>query len=493
MVSTSNLIILGITAVYLVVVLGIGQFASRVTSSSREDFLMADRSFNTVVLLAALFATNMTAVVMIGAPGLAYRAGSSAYGFFVALFAFLFPVFIMTIGYRIWLVGKEFGHITPGQIVNHRWDAKYLGLLLVGMFTVWTVPYVLVGVQGAGITLEAITEGLVPYWLGAFVTLAVVAIYVYQGGMRGTGWTNTFQGAVFILFLLAIFLWIPLKLGGFHEATQAVAEIKNGVFLNRAGIPPFGPKVWFSQALVVALGAFVYPHLFIRYMTANSVKTLKNTSVLYPIAVVVVWTPAVLLGFWGIAQFPDLANTDFILPTMVAELLPVWAIGFALAGILAALMSSLDGQVLTLSTMFSEDVVREFFDTTEQQEVWYSRVFLVVIFGAAYAGALLTQDSIVDTATFAFSGYALMFAPIVIAFYFRRSTKETAYAGLIWGFVGIWAFEFGLLPASLTFGFLPFIPVFVSQLVVMAVVTYLTSVPDSAPVGEYEALFEDVW
>jgi len=334
MVSTANLIILGITGFYLLIVLGIGQFASRVTGSDREDFLMADRSFNTIVLLAALFATNMTAVVMIGAPGLAYGAGAGAYGFFVSLFAFLFPVFIMTIGYRIWLVGKRFEHITPGQILNHRWNAKYLGLVLLALFTVWTIPYVLVGVQGAGITLEAITNGLVPYWAGALVTLAVVAFYVYQGGMRGTGWTNTFQGAVFILFLLAIFIWIPLRLGGFDEATQAVAEINNGVFLNRGGIPPFGPKAWFSQGLIVAFGAFVYPHLFIRYMTANSIKTLKNTSVLYPVAVLLVWTPAAIIGFWGIAQFPNLANPDFILPTMVGELLPVWAIGFALAGIL---------------------------------------------------------------------------------------------------------------------------------------------------------------
>ncbi|QLG61264.1 sodium:solute symporter family protein [Halorarum salinum] len=493
MVSTANLVILGITGTYLLAVLGVGQYASRTTTASREDFLMADRSFNTVVLLAALFATNMTAVVMIGAPGLAYRTGAGAYGFFVSLFAFLFPVFVMTIGYRIWLVGKRFGHITPGQIVNHRWNADYLGLLLMVLFTVWTVPYVLVGVQGAGITLEAITEGLVPYWLGALVTLAVVGFYVYQGGMRGTGWTNTFQGAVFIVFLLAVFLWVPLELGGFDEATAAVAQINDGVFLDRAGIPPYAPRTWFSQALIVAFGAFVYPHLFIRYMTANSVKTLKNTSVLYPVAVILTWVPAVLLGFWGLAQFPDIANPDFILPTVVAELLPVWAIGFALAGILAALMSSLDGQVLTLSTMFSEDVVHEFFEADEATEIWYSRVFLVAIFAAAYAGALLTKDSIVDTATFAFSGYALMFFPIVAAFYWKRSTKTTAYAGLVWGFVLIWAFDLGLLPEGLTFGFLPFVPILVSQLLVMIVATYATSVPDEAPVEEYEALFEDVW
>lgn len=493
MVSSSNLLIVSITAAYLLVVLGIGHFAARVTGISREDYLMADRSFNTLILLAALFATNMTAVVMIGAPGLAYGAGAGAFGFFVVLFAFLFPVFLMTIGYRIWMVGKEFGHITPAQIINHRWDATYLGILAMAMFTVWTVPYLLVGVQGGGIVFEALTNGLVPYWAGAAIVLLVVAGYVYQGGMRGTGWTNAFQGAVFIVFLLAMFVWLPTRIGGFAEATNAVAQLNNGALLNRAGIPPFQTKTWFSQGLIVAFGAFMFPHLFIRYMTAKSVKNLQQTAVLYPIAVIVVWIPAVMLGFWGIAQVPDLANPDFILPTMVSEFLPVWVIGFALAGILAALMSSLDGQVLTLSTFFTEDLVRPFFDVDEAREIYYTRAFLIAIFVAAYIGAMVTKDSIVDTATFAFSGYALMFFPICAAFYWRRSNKYAAYAGLLWGFIGLWAFDLGLLPPSLTFGFLPFVPLAVSQIVVMILVAYTTAEPNADRVREYEQLFENVW
>lgn len=223
MISTSNAIILGITAVYLLLVILVGAAASRITGNSREDFLMASRSFGTVVLLFALFATNMTSVVMIGAPGLAYSTGVSAYGFFVSLFAFLFPVFLMTFGYRIWIVGKEFGHITPGQIFNHRWEANNLGLLVMAIFTIWTIPYILVGVQGGGIVFESLTGGMIPYWLGALVTIVVTGLYVYPGGMRGTGWTNTFQGMVFMTILLAFFIYIPIRIGGFGAATDAVA------------------------------------------------------------------------------------------------------------------------------------------------------------------------------------------------------------------------------------------------------------------------------
>lgn len=493
MVSSGTLLIVGITAAYLLLVLGVGQLAARVTGTTREDYLMADRSFSTIILLAALFATNMTAVVMIGAPGLAYGAGAGAFGFFVTLFAFLFPVFLMTIGYRIWLVGKEFGHITPAQIINHRWDADYLGVLAMAIFTVWTIPYILVGVQGGGIVFEALTDGLVPYWAGAAIVLVVVAGYVYQGGMRGTGWTNAFQGAVFIAFLLAMFVWIPTRVGGFAEATNAVAQVADGALLNRAGIPPFQPRTWFSQGVIVAFGAFMFPHLFVRYMTAKSVKNLQQTAVLYPIAVIVVWTPAVLLGFWGVAQAPELANPDFVLPSLVAQFLPVWVVGFALAGILAALMSSLDGQVLTLSTFFTEDVLREFFDIDEAREIYYTRAFLVAIFVVAFLGALVTRETIVDTATFAFSGYALTFFPVCAAFYWRRSNKYASYTGLIWGFAGLWAFQLGVLPTSLTFGFLPFIPLVVTQILLMVVVTYATAEPPADKLEMYERLFEEVW
>lgn len=494
MVSMANLSILLITAVYLLLVVVVGFFAARITGNSREDFLMASRSFGTVVLLFALFATNMTAVVMIGAPGLAYSTGVSAYGFFVSLFAFLFPVFLMTFGYRIWIVGKEFGHITPGQIFNHRWEANYLGVLVMAIFSVWTIPYILVGVQGGGIVFEALTDGLVPYWLGALITIIVVGLYVYPGGMRGTGWTNTFQGLVFMTVLLAFFVYVPLRIGGFGAATDAVAQINDGVFLNREGLPPYETRMYFSQGIIVALGAFMFPHLVLRYMTARSFTTLKQTSVIYPIAVLLVWVPTVMLGFWGIAQIPDLQNPDFILPQLVFEFFPTWAIGLALAGILAAMMSSIDGQVLTLSTFFSEDVLREFKDdVTEAKTVWYTRIFLVAIFALAYIGALITTDTIVDTATFAFAGYGLLFAPMAAAFYWRNSTKASIYVGVVYGFVGIWIFEYAPIPPEVTMGFHPFVPLLVTQVVLMFVVAKLTATPSVERIEEYEECFEEVW
>lgn len=484
--------ILAIVVAYLLFVLGIGQYAARQTGTSREDYLMASRSFGTLILLAALFATNMSAVTMIGAPGLAYSVGPNALGFFVGLFPFLFSVLMMTSGYRIWLVGKKFGHITPGQVVNHRWNSTYLGLLVTGLFMFWTIPYLLVGVQGAGIVFEALTEGVIPYWAGGLTIVAIVFTYVYSGGMRGTGWTNAFQGAFFLVLLLVFATFIPLRLGGFEAVTQASLQV-NPELVNRANIPMMGPKVYFSVGILVSLESFILPHLFMRYMTGNSVKELKQTAVVYPIAIILAWVPAVLLGFWGVGQFPNLSNTDFVLPMLVAESFPAWVVGLALAGILAAMMSTLDGQSLTLGTMFTEDVLRPFTDITDRREVLVTRGFILLLLVLAWIGSLLTRESVIDTTIFTFTGYALMFFPIVSAFYSERVTKYASGAGLLVGFFGHWAFELGVIPQAYTFGFLQVIPLLVVQLAVMVIVTALTPKPSEDRIEEYRELFDGTW
>jgi SSS family solute:Na+ symporter len=483
-------LILGIVAVYLVFVLGIGSYAARRTGDSREDYLMASRSFGTLVLIAALFATNMSAVTMIGAPGLSYNIGPSAFGYFVGLFPFIFSVLIMTAGRRIWLAGKKFGHITPAQIVNHRWNSRYLGVLVTGLFTFWTIPYLLVGVQGAGIVFEALTDGVIPYWAGGLIIVAIVFTYVYTGGMRGTGWTNAFQGTVLLGILLVFVVLIPLRLGGFRAATEATLQIAPEL-VNRSDIPPLQPREYFSVGILVSIETFILPHLFIRYMTSRSMKQLNRTAVVYPIVITLSWAPAVLIGFWGVGQLPNLANPDFVLPTLIQQNFPPWVVGLALAGILAAMMSTLDGQSLTLGTMFTEDILRPFTSISERIEVLTTRGFILLLLLLAWIGAQFTRESVIDTTIFAFTGYALMFFPIMGALYSERMTKYASGAGLVVGFLGHWAFQLGVIPQTYTFGFLQFIPVLVVQLIVMVVVALITPKPPEERINEYDELFSD--
>lgn len=466
----------------------VGYYATRHTGATREEYFVASRTFGTVVLFFAIFATHMTAVALIGGPSMGHELGVGGYGIIAIPQVFLFALALMTIGVRVWKAGKRYGHITPSQVLNHRLNSRYLGLLLMGLLTFWTVPYVLVGLQGSGVVFEGLTDGAIPYWAGSLIIAVVVGLYVTAGGMRGTGWTNAFQGAVFMAFLVIVGILVPLRLGGPTAATEAVIE-QSATHVNRAEVPLFEPRMWVSVGLLIPVASVMFPHLYIRFMTGRSTVQLKNTAMLYPIAAVIVWIPAVLIGFWSLGHLGPLDDPDFALPMMMVELFPLWVAGIVLAAVLAAIMSSLDGQVLALSTLFTQDVVEEFADVSEKTEVLLGRVFVVLILAAAWIAAQITTETVVDVFLFASAGYALIFFPAVAPLYWKGINSYGVYAGLIFGFVGLWVYELGWIPEALTMGLHVFLPLMVVQVAIVVVVSLATP-SDSADVAEdYDELY----
>lgn len=203
-----------------------------------------------------------------------------------------------------------------------------------------------------------------------------------------------------------------------------------------------------------------------------------------------------LLGFWGAGQISGLTatETDKIVSMLLLEFAPPWAVGFLLAGVLAALMSSLDGQTLSVSTLVSEDFIATYReDMAEYREVWLTRLSIIAVLAIVYVFALIRPSTIVGIAEFAFSGYALLAFPLLVGIYWRRANKYGAWAGLIWGTSGLLLFQTPLLSNSLTLGFGPFIPLLITQIIVTVAVTYMT---DPAPIERVEAyfdLYEQVW
>jgi len=487
---------LGVVVIYLLAILGIGEYARRRTSFDPEDYFMASRSFGTVVLLFALLATNMSAFVMVGIPGITYSLGIGAYGW-GSVFFLTFPVVFATVGYRLWLTGKKFGHVTPGDLFDHRFDSDHLGTFIMLLMTFWTVPYVVAGAQGAGNLFQGLAG--VPYWAGALIVVVVVFVYVNIGGMRGTAWTNTFQGAVMIVFIWTLLVALANDFGGFAAASSATLEANSDLASRPGAAPVYGWKFYFSWIIVFGINTLVNPHMFQRVLPGFNIETLKRVAVLYPIGLMLVWIPPSIIGFWGAGQVSDIPSQDLILPALVNGNFGPFVGGLAMAGILAALMSTMDGQSLSVSNLFEHDLVDSYTDLKPQREVWLARIFVGLILAAAYVMAYLRLQTIVGISTIAFTGYALLFLPLMISLYWRRANEAAAWAGLIVGFIGFWAFEIDqltslpALPDAWTFGFTAIVPLMIVQIVVVAVVPYFTSQPPAERVDEYFELFDGIW
>ncbi len=443
---------------YLAVVLYIGIFAFRKSKTSGEDYFLASRSLSSIVFLLSLFGTNMTAFAILGSSGLAYHRGIGVYGLMASSSALVIPLTLFFIGTRLWSLGKRFGHMTQVQLFRDRWECSGIGTVIFAVTAAMLVPYIIIGMMGGGATLEAISTVMGPdgrpvvptrhwlsYELGGAIVAVVLMSYVFFGGMRGTAWVNTLQTSLFLCFGLAAFFLISHQLGGFDQVMERLRDNpKTASLLTRERIPM---SVFFSY-MFIPLSAIMFPHMAIMCFTARKISAFKQVVIAYPVCIMLIWLPCVLLGVVAAAQFPGLKHGEsdnVILRLLTSYTNPLTA-GILGAGIMACVMAA-DSQILALGTMFTQDIFAYYGGKQrfgEKAQVWTGRAFVVLITLMAYliAISLKNKAGIFELAIrMAFSGFASLAPVMVAALFWRRSTKWGALASTLWvaaAMLGTW-------------------------------------------------------
>lgn len=422
--------------VYLGLVLYVGLFAFRKGTDSREDFFVASRSLGPWVFLLTVFGTNMTAFAILGSSGLAYQRGIGVYGLMASSSGLVIPLTIFLIGTRLWALGKKHGYLTQVQYFRDRWECDAIGTVIFVLTTLMMIPYVVIGMMGGGQTLESLSGGAVPYWLGGAIVGIVVMLYVFFGGMRGVAWVNALQTVLFLVFGAIAFVLISRSLGGFDSiVAKLAADPKTAPLLTRERV---SPQEFFSYTFI-PLSSMMFPHMAIMCLTARKVSSFKRTVIWYPICILLIWLPSVFLGIVAAQQFPGLklGESDDVLLRLLSANTDVLVAGILGAAIMACVMAT-DSQIMALSTMFSQDVFAHYGGVRrygEKAMVWMGRLFVIAIAVVSYALALTLKDvkSIFDLAIrFGFSGFAALAPVMLAALFWRRSTKWGALAAVLW-------------------------------------------------------------
>ena len=449
---------------YLSLVLYIGIFAFRRSSRTQgpEDFFLARRSLGPYVFLFSLFGTNMTAFTILGASGHAFNHGIVTYGLMASSSALIIPLTLFLIGTRTWVLGKKYGFMTPVQMFRDRWECRHIGTIIFVAQACFLIPYIIIAVMGGGATFYSISGGIIPYWLGGGLVAVVVTSYVFFGGMRGTAWVNTFQTTLFLGFgALALYV-ISSGIGGFENVINKIADSPTlSSLLTRENISPL---VFFSYTFI-PLSSIAFPHIGIFCLTARKITQFKKTVIFYPLCILAIWLPCVLLGVVanGLTEVPKIQEklearemlatsgrsvsnsdqkrlqrqmaADDIIPILLKRYAPLWLVGILGAGIMAAVMAS-DSQILALSTMFTEDIFTFYGGKVrfgEIVQVQTGRLFVALITLIAYIIALKLPASIFGLAVqYAFSGYAALFPLLVGALFWKGSTCWGALASTLW-------------------------------------------------------------
>ena len=496
----------------LLVLLGIG--ANKLLRGTKKDYLLASHTIGPVLLLLSMFGTTMTAFAIVGSSSKAFELGTGVYGMLASASGIVHSLCFYMIGLKLYRHGRKYGYSTQIEFFRDRVESGFVGLLMFPILVGLIIPYLMIGVIGGGLVISAATvdafpgwgaNGSVPIWAGALVICLVVLSYVFLGGMRGTTWANAFQTIVFMTLGGLAFYLLSAKLGGQDSFWENFTLLNSKIPDDAVARKKIPQSIYFCF-MFIPLSVAMFPHLFQHWLTAKSSNTFKLPVVLHPIFIMIVWVPCVLIGCWAmneltlseaIAGKTFLRSSNDVMPVMVNQFIGPVTGGFLSAGILAAIMSSLDSQFLCIGSMFTNDLVGTLRKEklSDRTEIWLARGFVIGIVAVTYFACLATGfgASVFGMAIWCFSGFAGLFPIIVAALYWKRLSAAGVVSGLLAG-IGSWLYLFqesdwGSNPTFAVvirgIPIMPVVVVFVCTSIAMVMTTMVTRPPSQATLDKF--------
>ena len=435
-----------VLASYFMVVLLIGFVARTRWKVTPDRYFLADRKLGTIVLLGTMVATNFSAFTVFGTSGAGYRDG---YAFFpiMAFGTGFMALSFWVLGRKIWRIGREKKLVTPPELVNNIYQSRGLSFLFALVMIVFTVPYLALQPMAAGYVLEELV-GL-PYVFGCILVTVVIVLYTLRGGMRAVAWTDLFQGAIMLVLLVAALIIVADRHGGFIAANQKVLAGHAELFARPGAQGKYTPGIWFSYILLWFLCDPMFPQLFQRFFTAKDERVIARIMLFYPLVCSVVFFLPIAVGVLGHLSFPDLVGkqADRILPMVMTRISGDFMAALVMAAGLAALMSTMDSQLLTLSSIFTRDIVPLFRKENTGSSL-VGRVFVVCLALSGLALAFKPPATILQIATQTFTGLAVLFPTVIFGLYLKRVHAAAAVWSIVLGEAALLGFHLKLVSAG---------------------------------------------
>ena len=348
----------GGVGLYLVVLIALGYATRRRGGhAGLGDFYLAGRDLGAFVLLLTLYATQYSGNTLLGYPGEAFRIGYAwvmSVGFMMAI-----VVVYLTFAPRLQLVARRRGFVTPGDWIAFRFGSPALTMAANVLLVAAIANYLLAQLVAMGHVTEGLSGGVVPYWAGVVLLTLVVGIYETVGGMRAVAWTDCVQGIMLLAGLSGLLLTVaptPTHLAAMTAAIAAEAPEK-------VAVPPWSvTRTWFSTILLIGFSAAVYPHAIQRIYAARDTATLKRALSVMVFLPLVTTGVMFLVGVLAIAELPAGGDPDQVMPLLLTawsgrSLALYWLSVVVITAVVAAIMSTADSALLSLSSILAKDVL----------------------------------------------------------------------------------------------------------------------------------------
>jgi solute:Na+ symporter, SSS family len=419
---------------YSVGVVGLGIWTARFVRTS-SAFFVAGRSLGPGLILASMLAANVGAGTTVGATGLAYRDGLSAW-WYVGSAGIGSLIFAFTVAPRLWRLAKEHDFYTTGDYLEFRYGpavrAAATALVALGSLSL------LAGQLIAGATIINIITGA-PRWAGSLIGGAIMTIYFTAGGLLGTAWVNTLQ---LIVMLAGFLIALPFALG----AVGGLDALGGGAL--PASFTQFtyssGPGSGWTWLILLGPAFVISPGLIQKAYggaTASAVRTGVAVNAVLLLAFAFV---PVLFGMIGRAAIPGIADQNAVLPTVLTQLLPAWLGALALAAVFSTEVDTSDAILFMISSSASKDLYKRFLapSASDEQMLRVGRVTAVIGGIVGVVLSIVLQTIIGALVVFYSLLVVTLFVPVLGGLYTRRAGSREALAAIAAGVVTLLVVRF---------------------------------------------------
>jgi sodium/proline symporter len=424
---------------YMLVMVGIG-FYFYFKTDSLSDYVLGGRGLGPGVTALSAGASDMSGWLLLGLPGLMYTEGIAGSWIAVGLIAGAYLNWhYVAKALRVYTHALSDAITIPDYFSNRFEDrGNILRVVTAVVILLFYTLYTSSGLVGGAKLFEA-TFGL-DYDTALLVGSVIIVSYTFLGGYNAVSWTDFIQGILMMLALVITPLVVLYEIGGVDEGMRLIASVDP----TRLDLFSGASIIGILSLLAWGLGYFGQPHILVRFMSIRHEDEMLRAKTIGMTWMVLCVIGSLAVGFFGLAyvlaEGVDLHDSEKIFITLSQLLFNPWIAGFLLAAILAAIMSTIDSQLLVSSSVLTRDIYHVLLhkEASNRELVWVGRATVIIIAVIAWYISTDKNSSVLQLVAYAWAGFGAAFGPLVIlSLYNPNITRLGAIAGMLVGSVTV--------------------------------------------------------
>jgi solute:Na+ symporter, SSS family len=413
---------------YAVLMIVIGAIVSRRVRET-SSFFVAGRGLSAGLICSTLLAANIGSGSTVGATGLGYRVGLSAW-WWVGSAGIGSLILAFAVGPKIWRIAREHSLYTVGDYLEFRYNRSVRGLVAI---LLWVGSLVILAGQLIAVAwILNVTAGITKP-IGCLIATVVVTTYFTLGGLHSTARVNVIQLLVKMAGFSLVFLYLLITYGGWEGLRSMGGAVGQSLdhegYFNLFGVGIDGVSRWFA---ILAPSFIISPGILQKVFGARDERAVRRGVAFNALGLLSFAIIPAILGIVAHSKFPNLENSELALPTLLTQLLPLWLGALLLGAIFSAELSAADAVLFMLSTSLSRDLYQSFINPKANDKRLMNVARVTAIVCGVLGGSLgMVLETVISALTIFYTLLtAALLLPLIAGLYTERVTTRAAIASI---------------------------------------------------------------